>query len=126
MTETCRRHVVDTTQNVAVWTTKRHADIRHMELRFGIYPEKKSETIDGDCMVVLVVEFFVLKFGTFLVNFLGGGGDKKPKKSCRIFSNRWWLLMHRSPGPTQRGFYHTRVAENVFLVFPLFQRLAST
>jgi len=33
MTETCRRHVADTTQNVAVWATKRHADIRHMELR---------------------------------------------------------------------------------------------
>jgi len=33
MTETCRRHVADTTQNVAVWAKKRHADIRHMELR---------------------------------------------------------------------------------------------
>ena len=32
MTETCRRHVADTTQNVAVGATKRHADIRHMEL----------------------------------------------------------------------------------------------
>ena len=36
MTETCRRHVADTTQNVAVWATKRHADIRHMELRLAI------------------------------------------------------------------------------------------
>ena len=27
------RHVADTTQNVAVWAKKRHADIRHMELR---------------------------------------------------------------------------------------------
>jgi len=33
MTETCRRHVADTTQNVAVWAKKRHADIRHVELR---------------------------------------------------------------------------------------------
>ena len=33
MTETCRRHVADTTQNVAIWAQKRHADIRHMELR---------------------------------------------------------------------------------------------
>jgi len=32
MTETCRRHVADTTQNVAVWTKKRHANIRHVEL----------------------------------------------------------------------------------------------
>jgi len=32
MTETCRRHVADTTQNVAVWAKKQHADIRHMEL----------------------------------------------------------------------------------------------
>jgi len=32
MTETCRRHVADTTQNVAVWAKKRHADIRHVEL----------------------------------------------------------------------------------------------
>ena len=31
MTETCR--VADTTQNVAVWAKKRHADIRHVELR---------------------------------------------------------------------------------------------
>ena len=36
MTETCRRHVTDTTQNVAVWATKRHADIRHVELRLPI------------------------------------------------------------------------------------------
>ena len=35
MTETCRRHVADTTQNVAVWAKKRHADIRHVELRGG-------------------------------------------------------------------------------------------
>jgi len=32
MTEKCRRHVADTTQNVAIWAKKRHADIRHMEL----------------------------------------------------------------------------------------------
>ena len=32
MTETCRRHVADTTQNVAIWAKKRHADIRHVEL----------------------------------------------------------------------------------------------
>ena len=32
MTETCRRHVADTTQNVAVWAKKRHADIQHVEL----------------------------------------------------------------------------------------------
>ena len=32
MTETCRQHVADTTQNVAVWAKKRHADIRHVEL----------------------------------------------------------------------------------------------
>ena len=32
MTETCRRHVADTTQNVAIWAQKRHADIRHVEL----------------------------------------------------------------------------------------------
>ena len=35
MTETCRRHVANTTQNVAVWAKKRHADIRHMELSEG-------------------------------------------------------------------------------------------
>ena len=33
MSATCRRHDTDTTQNVAVWAKKRHADIRHVELR---------------------------------------------------------------------------------------------
>ena len=32
MTETCRDMSPDTTQNVAIWAQKRHADIRHMEL----------------------------------------------------------------------------------------------
>jgi len=40
MTETCRQHVADTTQNVAVWAKKRHADIRHVELR--LYPNAKK------------------------------------------------------------------------------------
>ena len=33
MTSDVSRHVADTTQNVAVWAKKRHANIRHMELR---------------------------------------------------------------------------------------------
>ena len=37
MTETCQ-HVADTTQNVAVWAKKRHADIRHMELSMAPTP----------------------------------------------------------------------------------------
>ncbi len=36
MTEKSRRHVANTTQNVAVWATKRHADIRHTGLRSGV------------------------------------------------------------------------------------------
>jgi len=60
MTETCRRHVADTTQNVAVWAKKRHADIRHVELslaartkilerkrRQGIVP--KHQILDNQC-----------------------------------------------------------------------------
>ena len=42
MTEKCRRHVADTTQNVAVWAKKRHADIRHMELRWAYYKPSSS------------------------------------------------------------------------------------
>jgi len=41
MTETCRRHVADTTQNVAVWAKKRHADIRHVELSLADLGERK-------------------------------------------------------------------------------------
>jgi len=33
MTETCRDMSPDTTQNVAIWAQKRHADIRHNGLR---------------------------------------------------------------------------------------------
>jgi len=34
LSSTC--HVADTTQNVAVWAKKRHADIRHVELRCNV------------------------------------------------------------------------------------------
>ena len=51
MTETCRRHVADTTQNVAIWTKKRHADIRHMELsQRGGYSWFNSHISEGYAM----------------------------------------------------------------------------
>jgi hypothetical protein len=36
MTEKSQRHVADTTQNVASWAQKRHADIRHVELSAAV------------------------------------------------------------------------------------------
>jgi len=57
MTETCRRHVADTTQNVAVWAKKRRADIRHMELSVSGFVLRVIERLEkrakGDVATVL-------------------------------------------------------------------------
>ena len=50
MTETCRRHVADTTQNVAVWAKKRHADIRHVELSMCVSSRACIGTNEKACM----------------------------------------------------------------------------
>ena len=52
MTETCRRHVANTTQNVAVWAKKRHADIRHVELSFVVSLSYKVSILDVTCCVI--------------------------------------------------------------------------
>ena len=68
MTETCRRHVANTTQNVAVWATKGHADIRHMELSHG----RRGDVLGQGHTITTAIANWRWWYHIFFVTFFNG------------------------------------------------------
>ena len=109
MTETCRRHVADTTQNVAIWAKKRHADIRHVELRAEINTEREKRLNAAWLVDIGVFPTFEELYSQVEMRAkdpsIGGGAFSVRRDSTTPATSRRWVFLCRQT-------YHKTIDRN--------------